>query len=99
MADKTDAFVTSAVPELQEIKRLLEQAAIKSQVLANKWQALGKTSMSGWETYNWAGRQFDKGELATALNGLTVALVTEDAVNLTNLHTAKPIDKIVKAGL
>lgn len=100
MTTKVDSFVTDSAAELTNIRKRIEEVALDCQVLANRWQALGKTNMPGWAEYNWAGMQFTAAELAAALNGLNVAVATEDAVTLLNIHTAsKAVDRIVKAGL
>ncbi|GEM_PF-2695587 len=100
MASKVDTFVTEAAVELTSIRKRIEQVALDAQVLANRWQALGKTNMAGWAEYNWAGMQFTATELAQALNGLSTVVDTADGVSLVNMHTqAKAIDRIVKAGL
>ena len=100
MATKLDAFVTDAAAELTSIRRRIEEIAVDAQVLANRWQVLGKTNMAGWAEYNWAGMPCAAAELAQAINGLSVTIDTADGVNLTNMHTqAKAADKIVKAGL
>lgn len=100
MATKVDTFVELASSELSSIRHKLEQAAIEAQVLANRWQALGKTNMPGWAEYGWASKPFTATELTAALNGLSVVIDTADGVALTNVHTAcKAVDKIVKASL
>jgi len=98
MAGKCDKFVEEAKGELVAIRRKLEDAAIQAQVLANRWQALGRTNMAGWAEYGWASQPFTAAELAAALNGLSNNLPA-DTTNLTNIHVSQPVDKIVKAGL
>lgn len=98
MATKADIFVEEATDELSAIRRRIEQVALDCQVLANRWQALGKTNMEGWAGYGFV--RFTAAELAQALNGLTQVVDTADGVTLANMHTqAKALDKIVKAGL
>lgn len=100
MATKVDTFVTLAEDELSDIRQQAERLAAKAQTLSNRWTALGKTNMTDWATYNWAGKPYTAAELAAALNGLNTVIDTADAVNLLNFHTAtKAIDKIVKASL
>ena len=99
MATKVDRFVEESEGELQGIKGLLEQVALRAQVLVNRWAALGKQNMAGWAEYTWASKPYTAAELQAALNGLNVAFTDADATNLTNIHTSRPIDKIVKAGL
>jgi hypothetical protein len=98
MASKVDTFVEQSKGELTAIWQQLEQAAIRAQVLANRWQSLGKLNMPGWAEYGWASQPFTAAELAAALNGLSVNLPA-DTTNLTNIHVAQPVDKIVKASL
>lgn len=98
MANKVDVFVEQAADELTAIRRKLEDAAIAAQVLANRWQALGRVNMAGWAEYGWDAQPFTAAELAAALNGLSNNLPA-DTTNLTNIHTSQPVDKIVKAGL
>lgn len=100
MATKVDTFVELAEDELSDIRQQAERLAARSQTLYNRWNALGKLTMTGWATYNWADKPYTAAELAAALNGLVLVVETADAVTLSNIHTAsKPIDRIVKASL
>ena len=96
MAEKTDNFVTGALVDLQALKNTLEQAAYMAQELNNRWTALGKTTMSGYDTYNWSTYPFTQTEFTQAMNSLVADLAL---ATLSTLSTTGPIDKIVKLGL
>ena len=99
MATKVDTFVTRATSELTAIRTELERVAGMAQALNNRWTALGKTNMTGWAEYNWAGQAFTAAELAAALNGLAQTIVEADGTAITSLGTGKAVDRIVKASL
>ena len=96
MAEKTDNFVTGALVDLAAIKNLLEQLSGQAQELSNRWAALGKVNMSGYDAYNWAAYPFTQAEFTQAMNSLILDL---SGVTLNNINTTGPIDKIVKLGL
>jgi hypothetical protein len=98
MASKVDVFVERSEAELASIRQDLEIVSRKAQSLANRWAALGKTTMAGWAEYGWASKPYTAAELAIALNGLS-ANFPADSANLTNINTSVPVDRIVKASL
>lgn len=96
MAEKTDNFVTGALVDLAAIKNQMEQLSAQAQELTNRWAALNKTNMSGYDTYNWSVYPFTQAEFTAAMNSLINDLA---GTTLNNINTTGPIDKIVKLGL